>query len=222
MEKRFKERANPFYFLIGVRFMSGARIWFYFASEAQVGPMSLNELQSSVQDGLVSQQDYIFKDGYKDWIFAKDVPELAISFQLSSTLAGSAAAPTSITSKNVAKKLDPKKDNPGVRSLRVMMQERVVAHNESKVTSGKIENISTSGVFFHTPEEAFGINDSVKLTLKEGKGLGKPVQLQGVIVRKAPFTKENVKYIGYGIELKALDESSRQRIEDYINRHKAS
>jgi GYF domain 2/PilZ domain len=212
--------------------MNTARIWFYFANENQVGPLSFQELEGAVQDGALHQQDYVFRDGYKDWIFAKDVPELQVSFQLSSTLASSAAVSSAQTVTNATSATTAKlslvnensssRVNPGLRSLRVVMEERVVAHNEQRVVSGKIENISVSGVFFHTSEEVFGLNDSIKLTLKEGKGLGKPVQLQGIVVRKSNSTQGPNKTYGYGIELRSIDDASRTRIEDYISRHKAS
>jgi hypothetical protein len=216
--------------------MTNARIWFYFAAEAQVGPLSFQELEAAVHDGVLSHQDYVFRDGYKDWVFAKDVPELQVAFQLSSTVASSGAVQnaqknsdrvTNVSSATTAKLSvvqddDENRINPGVRAMRVVMEERVVAHNEQRVTSGKIENISTSGLFFNTNEEAFALNESIKVTLKEGKGLGKPVQLQGVIVRKSSFGEGNKKFFGYGLELRSIDDAARGRIEEYISRHKAS
>jgi hypothetical protein len=95
----------------------------------------------------------------------------------------------------------------------------VVAHNDRKLASGALTDISVSGVLFETSSPCFSINDEVKLTLKEGRGLGKPLNLRGTIVRQ---TKTKNQRIGYGIELMNLDVQTRAFILGYINKSKAS
>jgi hypothetical protein len=96
----------------------------------------------------------------------------------------------------------------------------VVAHNASHVATGHISNISVTGLYFETPDSVFALNDEVKITLKEGRGLGKPMHLSGVIVRQSRGDARDA--AGYGLELRGVDEAARARILDYIKRHQAS
>ena len=176
------------------------RIWFYYANEQQVGPITISELSGAIGEKLLGPSDYIYREGFSDWKALKDVPEV---FSL-------AEKNNSSTVQNATQK----------RSMvRAPIQELVVAHNDASVATGVISNISTTGVFFETSSSAFSLNDEVKLTLKEGKGLGKPMHLQGVVVRQIRDTKAKH---GYGLELVGLDERSRARIEEYILRNQAS
>lgn len=176
------------------------RIWFYFAKEVQVGPLRESELKQVIGEGTVGADDFVYREGYGDWKQLKDVPEL-----------GRGIAPASV--RKPTKVSD--KRNKG----RVAINELVVAHNDAHVATGLISNISITGLFFETPDSVFTLNEEVKLTLKEGKGLGKPMHLRGVVVRQARDARFPV---GYGLELRGLDESSRGRIAEYIKRHQAS
>lgn len=169
------------------------RIWFYYASERQVGPMTESDLRGAIAQGLVTSNDYVYREGYKDWVLLKELPELA---------AGVAPSPAASERRG--------------KSNRVPLFELVVAHNDVHVATGFIRNISTTGVFLETKDAVFNLNDEVKLTLKDGKGLGKPMHLKGVVVRQAKDTRYPV---GYGVELTGVDENARVRIVEYIKRN---
>ena len=181
------------------------RIWFYYARDTQVGPLKEHELKAAIADGSLTEKDYVYREGFSDWKSLKDVSELKAT-PVSSEPAARAPIkpPTAVRDKRSAGK-------------RVAIQELVVAHNDTHVATGLISNISVSGVFFETADSVFSLNDEVKLTLKEGKGLGKPMHLRGVVVRQS---REGLP--GYGLELRGLDEASRTRIQEYIKRHQVS
>lgn len=174
------------------------RIWFYYASEKQVGPMSESELRGFIAKGDVADIDYVYREGFPDWKLLKDVPELRRPGQ-------------------VASMPPPAPPERRAKSIRVPINELVVAHNDVHVASGHLKNISATGVFLETKDNVFSVNDEVKLTLKEGKGLGKPMHLKGVVVRHAAEGGGGVK--GYGLELRGLDEAARSRIAEYIKRN---
>lgn len=178
------------------------RIWFYYAREKQVGPLKETELLAAIAEGLIGEQDYVYREGFPDWKALRDVPEL----QARKSSAASSASPQG----------SPDSKRNGAR---VPIHELVVAHNDAHVATGHISNISVSGVYFETSSDVFSLNDEVKITLKEGRGLGKPMHLQGVVVRQS---KDKGITAGYGLELRGLDEAARGRILDYIKRHQAS
>lgn len=171
------------------------RIWFYYASENQVGPMTESEIRGAIAQGQVSPNDYVYRDGFADWKHLKDVTELA---------------------DELAQKQAPSPSDRRSHSKRVPIQELVVAHNDVHVASGFISNISTSGIFLETSDSVFKVNDELKLTLKDGKGLGKPMHLRATVVRHA----NDARYaMGYGLELRELDDAARARISEYVKRY---
>jgi hypothetical protein len=175
------------------------RIWFYYAKEEQVGPMTEIELRSAILDGTIRDSDFVYREGFPDWRSLSEVSELRQPPKSHLVSIPVSEAPTA-----------------GRRAPRAMIHELVVAHNDSHVATGLIRNISISGLYFETEDAVFQMNDEIKLTLKEGKGLGKPMHLRAKVVRQA---RENGLHVGYGLELSGLDETSRARIVEYVKRH---
>lgn len=171
--------------------MGEERIWYFYNGEAQVGPITESELKNQLAENALCLNDYVYRDGFSDWKLLADIPEFACLLQ---------------------KKARERR----AKAPRAPIYELVVAHNEVHVATGSLRNISETGVFFETSDVFFSLNDEIKLTLKEGRGLGKPLHLRGVVVRKA----EDKRFpLGYGLELIGVDTSARQRIADYIKRH---
>ncbi len=166
------------------------RSWFYYSGESQVGPLTLSEILRARSMGLVREEDYVYRQGFADWKFWKDVPELAAPPAGGEEVSAAGRAP------------------------RAELREAVIAHNDQILVSGVIRNISASGVFFETQKTGFLLHDEVKLTLKDGKGLGRPLHLAGIVVRLEQGT-------GYGVELRGVDEKILSRIRDYVSKHAA-
>ncbi len=174
------------------------RVWFYYAREQQIGPLKEGELKQALTSGELGGDDFVFREGYPDWKKLKDVPELNRSL---------------LASTSVVKRPIPTADKR--HKNRAPIHEQVVAHNDNHVASGIISDISVTGLFLETRDSTFGLNDEVKLVLKEGRGLGKPMNLRAVVVRQA---RDNRFPMGYGLELRGLDESARARIQDYLKK----
>jgi len=185
------------------------RIWFYYAKEEQVGPMTEGELRAAIADGSLQSVDYVYREGFSDWRPLSEVTELSENTK----------APQSHLVSMPVNQPEAADTSHSRRAPRAMIHELVVAHNDNFVATGHIRNISVSGLYFETEDAVFKLNDEVKLTLKEGKGLGKPMHLKAIVVRQA---REKGLHVGYGLELRGLDETSRSRIADYIKRHQAS
>ena len=177
------------------------RVWFFYSKEEQVGPMTESDLRVAISEGTLKDSDYVYREGFPDWRVLGEVTELRQPPQSHLVSVPISEAPTAAR-----------------RAPRAMIQELVVAHNDNNIATGHIKNISVSGLYLETEDAVFKMNDEVKLTLKEGKGLGKPMHLKAVVVRQA---RENGLHVGYGLELKGLDEASRARIVEYIKRHQS-
>lgn len=205
---------------------NNSRVWFYYAGEQQVGPLPLSEIKKAVHDGIILEDDYVYREGFHDWKPLREVPELSGN----EPIPRKPALPKDSkpgASVQAAARLGQGKANSGAAAPRgkdrrvqprVGIRELVVAHNDTHIATGSLTDISVSGVFFKTMESCFSINDELKITLKEGKGLGKPLHLRGTVVRQS---KENDKLMGYGLELKNLDEKTRSNIIEYVKRHQA-
>ena len=172
--------------------MSEVLEWFYYAEEKQFGPLSLQQLKEALSQGIVRSTDYVYRDGFADWKLVSDVSELTKSGR------------TGV--------VPPKPPTPQ-RANRAPIQELVVAHNNKNIVTGTLLNISTSGVFLETLSAVFKLNEDVKLTIKEGRGLGKPLQLKARVVR---YANDPNKPRGYGLELRELNEEVVARIKQYI------
>lgn len=171
------------------------RIWYFFNGEAQVGPITEKEICEQIRDKTVLPKHHVYRDGFEDWKLLGEVSELMKCLS---------ATPEESVKRS---------------STRAPIYELVVAHNDHHIVSGTLRNISLTGVFFETLDQSFTLNEEIKITLKEGRGLGKPMNLRGIIVRRAHdehFPR------GYGLELRDVDETTRQRIVDYIRRHQAA
>lgn len=176
--------------------MSSAQ-WFYYSNDKQVGPVSEAELKVAIVDGKINVHDYIYTDGYSDWKMLKEAPEYSKYCQVGA--------------------VPPPPGNSGKlpNRPRAKLQENAIAHNDQSLAKGAILNISTTGVFFETKDNVFKVNEEIKLTLKEGKGLGKPIHLKARVVRHAKDTDKS----GYGLELKDVDDKVIERIDDFVKRN---
>jgi GYF domain 2/PilZ domain len=199
------------------------RVWFYYSNEQQVGPMGEAELKKAIEQGAVHEDDYIYREGFSDWKALKEVPEFKSGAAARQTVASPAknanADPSSLQGSDYGSlAYDPKTVKR--KGERQPIHELVVAHNGSHVATGHISNISVSGVYFETVDSVFSLNDEIKITLKEGRGLGKPMHLSGIVVRQCKGPGRDGP--GYGLELRGVDEAARGRILEYIKRHQAS
>lgn len=189
---------------------SHARVWFYYARGRQVGPMPLRNIREAIADGSLTPEDYVYRDGFRDWKQVNEVPEIL-------ELAKGAAASSDLDSTTDVSQ----GDNHEERRIeaRAAIHELVVAHNDTKIAKGNIVDISATGLFLQTDTMCFSINEEIKVTLKEGKGLGRPLNIRGVIVRQANDSRHGQ---GYGLEIRNIDEKTRHRIIDYVKRNQAS
>ncbi len=185
------------------------RVWFYFAREKQVGPISEVELRAAVSENLLTINDYVYCEGFADWKVLRDLPEMLMP------PAPPARGPAGVPKGNprAAAALEQEKRSA---AQRVPLDALIIAHNDRYVATGSIRNISLTGLFFETEQWVFNLKDEVKITLKEGRGLGKPMHLRGVIVRKATDAKFPK---GYGLELREMDELMEKRIAEYVKRN---
>ena len=184
-----------------------SRVWFYYASEVQVGPMGFESLREAIECGAIGIEDYVFREGFHDWRRLGEIDEL------SEIARASVRAPESNSGDRTVRSRD-RRIQP-----RAPLSDLVVAHNDNHLTSGLVADISASGIYLETSDNCFRLNDEVKITLKHGTGLGKPILLRGTVVRQTSAGRSR---FGYGVELMNLDERTRTTISAYVKGNQAS
>jgi hypothetical protein len=184
-----------------------SRVWFYYASEVQVGPIGCESLRDAIECGAVGLEDYVFREGFDDWRRLADIEEL------SEIARASVGAPESNSGDRTVRSRD-RRIQP-----RAATSDLVVAHNDSNLTSGLVTEISASGIFIETSDNCFRLNDEIKVTIKQNSSLGKPTLLRGTVVRQTSIGGGR---FGYGVELMNLDERTRSTIAAYVKRTQAS
>ena len=50
--------------------------WYYAVGEQQVGPVSLAEIREHVAAGRIAPSTFIWREGWENWVEARDVPEV--------------------------------------------------------------------------------------------------------------------------------------------------
>ena len=50
--------------------------WYYFANGRKLGPVSLGSLKQLADEGVIRSDSEIFREGMRDWVAAREVPEL--------------------------------------------------------------------------------------------------------------------------------------------------
>lgn len=170
------------------------RTWFVFKMEErkQLGPLTTEEVREFFKDQEFALEDLVFQQGFDNWKPLKDVPQLILP-------------PTPISGPSSPSQIQ--------RPQRAVLEESIVAHNDSLVIKGRLSNISSNGVFLETDQLLFQEGEFLKITIKEGKDLGKPINIRGKITRR----KES-QPLGYGIQLIDVDSLVQKRIALYVER----
>jgi hypothetical protein len=180
------------------------RIWYYYVQKKQMGPVTQAELEVFISQGDIKQTDLVFREGMENWKSLKDVPELAVDVK--------PPLPLPIRKPEVSK-VTPfveETSEKRISGLRASIKETVVVHNNKKIFSCVLSNISLNGVFLKTEEKGLQLNDSIHIAIKQTQGLGKPMVLKGKVVR---VEKDAT---GYGIELKGVTAEAVQKISEYL------
>jgi hypothetical protein len=158
--------------------------------------MSEEDILGKMVRKEVKESDYVFRAGFENWQLLSQTPQLMDKLKL-------AKVPP------VPPHQDQGKDKRA--ALRGDINEGVVAHNGAKIASGVLRDISTGGVFLETKQKIFQIGEVIKLIVKEGKNIGKPIYFSCEVVR-VDGSK------GYGLKFKDVSEDTFKCIENYMKK----
>lgn len=176
-------------------------VWYIFQNGKQVGPFEDSQLAQMLVNGMVSDDAYLFKAGWKEWRPIEDVGD-----ELKAITGGApgAAPKTAIDPKALAER---KKQAP-----RATIRGEVLAHNGHHLTVAQGANISASGIFLDTADREFEAGETLNLTIR-CNGIGKPFNAHAKVIRHS----DNPKYgIGYGLKFIDLREDYKLRIEQLV------
>lgn len=168
--------------------------WYYYDGVQQFGPMSEEEILGKMVRKEIKESYYVFRAGFENWQLLSQTAELMGKVKL-------AVPPPPVQAQGKDKRT----------AFRGDIDEGVVAHNGAKIASGLLKDISTGGVFLETKQKIFQIGEVVKLIVKEGKNIGKPIHFSCEVVRIDESR-------GYGLKFKDVSSDTFKCIENYMKK----
>ena len=195
--------------------------WYVYQAGQQMGPFSDEQVRQLLTIKMISQDAFIFKDGWEDW---RSIKEIFSDTQANQ--APSAAAPPPAPAGGAGIEQPPPQQQLQQRMTRVGIRGRVVAHNDGRVIISGGINISASGIFVETEVEnrtpGFQVGERIKLTIK-ADDLSYPFNVVAEMMR---FNSDSSNHpTGYGmkfIDLPADIKSDIERLASAVEKRKAS
>ena len=186
-----------------------------------MGPFSDEQVRQLLTIKMISQDAFIFKDGWEDW---RSIKEIFSETQANQPSSASPPAPASAA--------PPEQPQPQPqqqlqqRMARVGIRGRVVAHNDGRVIISGGINISASGIFVETEIEnrapGFQVGERIKLTIK-ADDLSYPFNVVAEMMR---FNSDSSNHpTGYGmkfIDLPAEIKTDIERLASTAEKRRAS
>lgn len=68
--------------------------WYYIGHYGQLGPLSREQIDDLIRDGVITRDTYVWRSGMSDWIGAARVPDLHDTFQSSTAVAAPPPPPS--------------------------------------------------------------------------------------------------------------------------------
>lgn len=183
-----------------------------------MGPFSDEQVRQLLTIKMISQDAFIFKDGWEDW---RSIKEIFSDTQANQATPTPPPAPTGGNSQQ------PQPEQQlHQRMTRVGIKGRVVAHNDGRVIISGGINISASGIFVETEVEnkapGFQVGERIKLTIK-ADDLSYPFNVVAEMMR---FNSDSSNHpTGYGmkfIDLPADIKTDIERLAAAAEKRKAS
>ena len=192
--------------------------WYVYQAGQQMGPFSDEQVRQLLTIKMISQDAFIFKDGWEDW---RSIKEIFSDTQANQAPPPSPPAPTS----GAVPKQPRPQQHLQQRMARVGIKGRVVAHNDGRVIISGGINISASGIFVETEIEnktpGFQVGEHIKLTIK-ADDLSYPFNVVAEMMR---FNSDNSNHpTGYGmkfIDLPADIKTDIERLASAAEKRKA-
>lgn len=180
-------------------------IWYIFQNGKQIGPFENNQLNQMIVNGMVNEDAYLFKAGWKEWRPIEDVSdELKMISQPPGTSGALPKKPEE------SEKLADRRN----QAPRATIKGQIIVHNGGNLALGQGANISTTGIFIETKENLFYVGEKLSITVR-CEGIGKPFNALAEVVRHNADEQYGT---GYGLRFYELREDHKQRIEDLVEK----
>ncbi len=177
--------------------ISNEPIWFVFKDNTKFGPYRYLEVVRLLQTNACTQEDFVWKPGFDDWIRLNQTPEFT---------------------DNVLKKLSHMK-NFAVEKVfiqrrfpRVPYDSEVILHDEKRVVFGSAKSLSEGGAFLEVARPTHVKGDRIKIHFTPGE-LTVPFNCIAEITQ---VTKTEPR--GYNVKFIYLEEEDRKRIAKFAEK----
>jgi hypothetical protein len=176
--------------------------WFLYQNDNQTGPYATSELKRLISSGQILEQAHVWRDGFENWTYVKDVKELY------SQVAASVGVPPvpTIPSKKLEELKPEKRQMP-----RKPLVAQVYMTNQSDLSTGICRDISIGGMQLLTDQIPGEVGSQLRINVIPPKDSGmKAFVAEGVIVRVLEDSR------GFAFRFTKIDEESKKAIESYI------
>jgi len=189
--------------------------WFLFQNDNQTGPYPTAEIKRLISSGQVLEQAHVWREGFENWQYVKDVKELYATAAPAPTAVpptapvAQQAAPAAQTAAPVAAAAaKPAEKRTGPRRPMVA---QVYLTNQSEVITGICRDISVGGMQMQTDRIPGEVGTSIRLNVVPPADTGlKAFVAEGVIVRILEDRR------GFAFRFIKLDDAAKKAIESYI------
>jgi hypothetical protein len=185
--------------------------WFLYQNDNQTGPYPTAEIKRLIASGQVLEQAHVWREGFENWQYVKDVKEL-FSVPVATPkappvapapapVAVTASAPMATEQKNSEKRGQPRRP----------LVAQVYLTNQSEVITGLCRDISVGGMQMQTDRVPGEVGATIRLNVVPPSSTGlKPFVAEGVIVRILEDRR------GFAFRFQKLDSEAKSAIESYI------
>ncbi|MFK7825118.1 MAG: PilZ domain-containing protein [Oligoflexales bacterium] len=167
------------------------QVWYIYQQSQQQGPFDHPKIMQMLGTNMISQDAYLFKVGWKDWLPLEDCHG-----QLGTTPSGNADT--------IVRE---------ARAPRATIKGRIIVHNNGQLVIGAGVNISSSGMFVETPDPIFEVGETLKVTCRID-GFLQAFNASAQVMR---FNQDRKFPVGYGLKFVALDKKVESEIQGLID-----
>jgi hypothetical protein len=178
--------------------------WFLYQNDNQTGPYQTSEIKRLITSGQVLEQAHVWREGFENWQYVKDVKEL-----LTPSTAAPAVPPApvqSVAPAVVAQENSEKRSKP-----RRPLVAQVYLTNQSELITGICRDISVGGMQMQTDRIPGAVGSAIRLNVVPPTTVGmKAFVAEGVIVRILEDRR------GFALRFTQISDEAKKVIESYI------
>lgn len=183
--------------------------WFLYQNDNQTGPYQTAEIKRLIASGQVLEQAHVWREGFENWQYVKDVKELFSTPSSSAPVVP--PAPVVPTVSSVADAAAKKQASEKRGMPRRPLVAQVYLTNQTELITGICRDISVGGMQMQTDRVPGEVGSTIRLNVVPPATTGmKAFVAEGVIVRVLEDRR------GFALRFTQISDEAKKVIESYI------